>query len=321
MLELLVMPTGGKGRQTGLQAALRDAVASGQLPRGTRLPSTRALAAELGWARATVVGAYEQLVAEGIFVAEPGAGTRVSTAPDPSVPIARVRGPDAPLPRGLPARRARSCVVSPRGVARVRPPRSERGDRRSVRLRRPTWCSRAPSRARLVPGPVASSARPSRPDRHLQRLRRSALDPRRDTSRAGTDDHRRRGSRAPLPSRLLHPRRSRGRASARRRRRAAGRPARRVSPTPCWSPPPTNTRSESRWRPRGRVALVEWARRREDGSSRTTTTASSASTANPSARCRDSIRAESSTAAPRASHSRRGCTSRGSCCRRRSSSP
>jgi GntR family transcriptional regulator / MocR family aminotransferase len=93
LLELLVMPTGGKGRQTGLQAALRDAVASGQLPRGTRLPSTRALAAELGWARATVVGAYEQLVAEGIFVAEPGAGTRVSTAPDPSVPIGESAAP------------------------------------------------------------------------------------------------------------------------------------------------------------------------------------------------------------------------------------
>jgi GntR family transcriptional regulator/MocR family aminotransferase len=82
------MPAGGKGRQAGLEAALRDAVASGQLPRGARLPSTRALAAELGWARATVVGAYEQLVAEGTFVADPGAGTRVATAPGPSVPVA-----------------------------------------------------------------------------------------------------------------------------------------------------------------------------------------------------------------------------------------
>ena len=90
MLELLVVPTDGKGRQAGLEGALRDAVASGQLPRGTRLPSTRALATELGWARATVVGAYEQLVAEGVFVAERGACTRVATAPIPSEPLVDV---------------------------------------------------------------------------------------------------------------------------------------------------------------------------------------------------------------------------------------
>ena len=95
----------------------------------------------------------------------------------------------------------------------------------------------------------------------------------------------------------------------------------RESPTPCWSPPPTNTRSESRWPPRVGSPSSSGRGRQEDGSSRTTTTASFASTANPSVRCRDSIRAESSTAAPRASHSQLGCTSRGSCCRRRSSSP
>ena len=43
---------------------------SGQLAPGTRLPSSRELALELGCARATVVAAYEQLVAEGYLRAE-----------------------------------------------------------------------------------------------------------------------------------------------------------------------------------------------------------------------------------------------------------
>jgi GntR family transcriptional regulator/MocR family aminotransferase len=78
------MPSDRTGRQAALEDALRHAVASGQLPQGVRLPSTRALAAELGCARATVVGAYEQLAAEGILVAVRGAGTHVAAAPDPA---------------------------------------------------------------------------------------------------------------------------------------------------------------------------------------------------------------------------------------------
>ena len=245
------MPTGGKGRQTGLQAALRDAVASGQLPRGTRLPSTRALAAELGWARATVVGAYEQLVAEGILVADPGAGTRVSTAPDPSVPIGESAAPTrryrADFRPGEPDRASFPRVAWLTSVRHAVNGATDDlfgyGDPRGVRELRVALASYL--------GRFASSARPSRPDRHLQRIRRSSFDPRRDTSRARTDDHRRRGSRAPLPSRLLHPRRSRGRASARRRRRAAGRPAtRRCRRRRVGHPRPPIPARSRRWRPR-----------------------------------------------------------------------
>jgi GntR family transcriptional regulator / MocR family aminotransferase len=64
--------------QRQLEAALRDHVRSGRLAAGTRVPSTRALASELGVARGTVVGAYEQLVAEGYLVGTPGSGTVVS---------------------------------------------------------------------------------------------------------------------------------------------------------------------------------------------------------------------------------------------------
>jgi GntR family transcriptional regulator / MocR family aminotransferase len=66
------------GRGVGLERALREAIRAGQLAAGTRLPSTRALAADLGWARGTVAGAYEQLVAEGWLTARAGAGTVVA---------------------------------------------------------------------------------------------------------------------------------------------------------------------------------------------------------------------------------------------------
>src|SRR5947209_2524791 len=66
------------GRRSGLEHALRDAVRTGRLSPGARLPSTRALAAELGLARGTVSAAYDQLVAEGYFVAHQGSGTEVA---------------------------------------------------------------------------------------------------------------------------------------------------------------------------------------------------------------------------------------------------
>src|SRR5205814_10196853 len=57
-----------------LAAALRAAIAEGQLGAGARLPSTRALAAELGLARSTVVAVFEQLAAEGYIAAQRGSG-------------------------------------------------------------------------------------------------------------------------------------------------------------------------------------------------------------------------------------------------------
>jgi GntR family transcriptional regulator/MocR family aminotransferase len=63
--------------RTRLEAALRDAVRTGRLPPGTRLPSSRALAIDLGVARNTVAEAYSQLVAEGWLTARQGSATRV----------------------------------------------------------------------------------------------------------------------------------------------------------------------------------------------------------------------------------------------------
>jgi GntR family transcriptional regulator/MocR family aminotransferase len=59
---------------------LRRAILTGQLTPGTRLQSSRELAAELNVSRNTVVNAYEQLLAEGYLEGQVGSGTYVSSA-------------------------------------------------------------------------------------------------------------------------------------------------------------------------------------------------------------------------------------------------
>ena len=57
---------------------LRVAILSGRLEPGTRLPSTRAAASELGVGRNTVIAVFEQLADEGFVSSRVGAGTRVA---------------------------------------------------------------------------------------------------------------------------------------------------------------------------------------------------------------------------------------------------
>ncbi|MGW3666799.1 MocR-like pyridoxine biosynthesis transcription factor PdxR [Streptomyces sp. NPDC005141] len=76
-VDLHVEPT-GSGVRKGLTEALREAVRSGRLAPGTRLPSSRSLATDLGIARNTVADAYADLVAEGWLTARQGSGTRVA---------------------------------------------------------------------------------------------------------------------------------------------------------------------------------------------------------------------------------------------------
>ena len=64
--------------RAALEAALRDAVSSGRLAPGTRLPSSRALATDLAIARNTVAEVYGQLAAEGWLNSVQGSGTRVA---------------------------------------------------------------------------------------------------------------------------------------------------------------------------------------------------------------------------------------------------
>ncbi|WP_251094618.1 PLP-dependent aminotransferase family protein [Streptomyces sp. Caat 7-52] len=77
-VDLHLEPVGASGLRRGLTDALRDAVRSGRLASGTRLPSSRSLAADLGIARNTVAEAYADLVAEGWLTARQGSGTRVA---------------------------------------------------------------------------------------------------------------------------------------------------------------------------------------------------------------------------------------------------
>jgi GntR family transcriptional regulator / MocR family aminotransferase len=61
-----------------LYERLRGFILTGQLETGARLPSTRALASELGVSRNTTALAYEQLLLEGYIESRVGDGTRVA---------------------------------------------------------------------------------------------------------------------------------------------------------------------------------------------------------------------------------------------------
>jgi hypothetical protein len=65
-----------------IEAAIREAIQTGRLGRGTPLPPTRGLASELGVSRGVVVEAYQQLVAEGYLTSRPGGYTRVAIGPE-----------------------------------------------------------------------------------------------------------------------------------------------------------------------------------------------------------------------------------------------
>ncbi|WP_240136297.1 MocR-like pyridoxine biosynthesis transcription factor PdxR [Streptomyces sp. MUM 178J] len=96
--ELLVpadaAPPRGRGR--ALQSALREAVRSGRLAAGTRLPPSRELAADLGVSRGLVTEAYEQLSAEGYLRSGRGAGTWVGDAVRSGIRPAHDLAPRAP---------------------------------------------------------------------------------------------------------------------------------------------------------------------------------------------------------------------------------
>jgi GntR family transcriptional regulator/MocR family aminotransferase len=85
--------------RAGLEDALREAIRGGRLRTGARLPSSRALAADLGVARNTVADTYGQLVEEGWLASRPGSGTWVADRYVPLDPAAAPATPAAPPPR------------------------------------------------------------------------------------------------------------------------------------------------------------------------------------------------------------------------------
>ena len=76
-IELRVTP--GRGASAALHLQLREAILEGRLATGFRLPPTREVALLLGVARATVVVAYDMLVAEGYVRVRRGDGTFVQS--------------------------------------------------------------------------------------------------------------------------------------------------------------------------------------------------------------------------------------------------
>jgi GntR family transcriptional regulator/MocR family aminotransferase len=80
-----------------LERQLREAARTGRLRPGAPLPSTRALAGELGVARGVVLDAYTQLTAEGYLISRQGAATQVAERAACAQPPARPAGqPHAP---------------------------------------------------------------------------------------------------------------------------------------------------------------------------------------------------------------------------------
>jgi GntR family transcriptional regulator/MocR family aminotransferase len=120
-------------RYRQLYDAIREAILAGRVRPGARLPSTRALAEQVGASRNTVLAAFEQLAAEGYVAGRVGAGTTVA----------------ATLPETL--SRVRAEPVGAAGGARTRAALSRRG---ALLLR---------SRPALPPGPGPRPFRPGLP--------------------------------------------------------------------------------------------------------------------------------------------------------------
>jgi GntR family transcriptional regulator / MocR family aminotransferase len=86
-----------------VETSIRDAIRAGRLPRGSSLPPSRVLAADLGVSRGVVVEAYQQLSAEGYLASRAGGYTQVaavSPAQQAAPAPAREPGPDIDLSYG-----------------------------------------------------------------------------------------------------------------------------------------------------------------------------------------------------------------------------
>lgn len=90
MDQLAVDPADPRPPFEQLRIQIASRVSSGALPPGTRLPTVRALAAQLGLAVNTVARTYKELEADGVVVTEGRRGTSVTgTAAGGSAEAAR----------------------------------------------------------------------------------------------------------------------------------------------------------------------------------------------------------------------------------------
>ncbi len=91
-----------------LEDQLRDVILAGTLAGGSKLPSSRTLAGELGVSRPTVTEALDRLAAEGFLDMRPGAGTFVAGTLPRHLPQGTTQGAARPAP-----------TLTPVGVANV----------------------------------------------------------------------------------------------------------------------------------------------------------------------------------------------------------
>ena len=126
--------SGANGAGRRIYNLLRSQIVDGSLPPGSKVPSTRAFAAELAVSRTTVTYAYEQLMAEGYLETSPGRVARVASGPSLSLstPTATF-GDVTPAP----------------------PPLSEFGDR-VVAAELPVFPSAEPAHCNFLYGSVSS---------------------------------------------------------------------------------------------------------------------------------------------------------------------
>jgi GntR family transcriptional regulator/MocR family aminotransferase len=129
-LALVVDHAGGTTLPVQIARQVRDAVRVGALRVGDRLPSTRALADELGVSRAVVEQAYDQLHAEGWLSGRRGSGTYVH---DVTAARSATRQPRASAPRSTPRVADRSPLVRLDPGTPWRDPRHDDGWRRAWR--------------------------------------------------------------------------------------------------------------------------------------------------------------------------------------------
>jgi GntR family transcriptional regulator/MocR family aminotransferase len=105
--------------QTQVYAGIRRAILDGVLRPGARLPSSRALADDLGISRTTTVLAFDQLAAEGYLTAKSGSGTFVTVELPDDRPRPRVaaRGAASTSSTSSISSTAQHPSLSRRGVA------------------------------------------------------------------------------------------------------------------------------------------------------------------------------------------------------------
>jgi GntR family transcriptional regulator/MocR family aminotransferase len=120
LVDLYLEPGQKRGVVEALFDQVRDAITSGRLAEGDRLPPTRELAAQLGVSRQTVTNVYGRLVAEGWLEGRAGGGTFVCgtavphaapapvSALRPVVPLRREAAPPTPAPGGFDLRIGRT---------------------------------------------------------------------------------------------------------------------------------------------------------------------------------------------------------------------